>query len=97
MQHYAGFSLFTAALSRSFLPIPLVCKRVLLQAELQKKVTYIGNSKTALSTDGKESNEKSTNDNRKHHSVLLQVLGGWIHVHVSPCFFDIEDYDIIYS
>ncbi|CAA7400475.1 unnamed protein product [Spirodela intermedia] len=63
----------------------------LVKAELQKKVADTGNSKTALSTDGKNSNEKSTNDNRKHHSVLLELIASQACCEVdNVCDFELQ-------
>uniref|UniRef100_A0A1D1XH39 Putative aspartyl aminopeptidase n=1 Tax=Anthurium amnicola TaxID=1678845 RepID=A0A1D1XH39_9ARAE len=45
-----------------------------VKAELLKQVVENGTPRTNKSTDEKDSNEKSRTDNKKHHSILLQLI-----------------------
>lgn len=48
-------------------------KNSFLQAELNKVVAENGEVESEAQSDGKKSKEKTTSDNSKHHSLLLQV------------------------
>lgn len=52
--------------------VPVLATSV--KAELQKLGEQNGSIDTKVKTDGIESHEKKTIDNRKHHSVLLQLI-----------------------
>ncbi|GMN56792.1 hypothetical protein TIFTF001_025911 [Ficus carica] len=45
-----------------------------IKAELNKVVAENGEVESEAQTDGKKSKEKTTSDNSKHHSLLLQLL-----------------------